>query len=122
MPSFSQASMEKLAECDERLRLVAHSAIRTFDFKVLVGYRGEADQEEAFRNGASNAHFGQSAHNTQPSRAFDLAPFPIDFRDMPRYCRLGAAIFHAAQILGVKIFWGASISRPFDPGHFELRD
>jgi hypothetical protein len=42
------------------------------DAHVSCGYRGEADQNDAYRTGHSKALWGQSAHNVLPSHAVDL--------------------------------------------------
>lgn len=121
MPSFGAQSLSNLGQCHPFLVLVATEVIKRFDFKVLVGYRGPEEQEAAFAAGNSKAHYGESAHNYSPSYAFDLAPWPIDWKDIKRFTVLGALILHEAQSQKIELFWGAAIQGLFDVGHFELK-
>lgn len=66
--------------CEEKLSTV-HPDLRRWvsilrsthpDAHVSCGYRGEADQADAYRTGHSKALWGQSAHNVLPSHAVDL--------------------------------------------------
>jgi len=125
MPSFGKRSLTSLATCDERLQRVAQRAILLSDFTVLEGHRGQAAQEAAFDAGLSRAHFGQSAHNANPSRAFDVAPYPIDWSDNHRFIDLSDHMLAAAHAVGVEIvwggtFWGGTRAHPTDSGHYEL--
>jgi len=76
MPSFSKRSVDRLNSCNEDIQKVCHEVIKHYDFTVLCGHRGEEEQNEAFKQGRSNAKWGQSKHNTTPSRAIDIAPYP----------------------------------------------
>jgi peptidoglycan L-alanyl-D-glutamate endopeptidase CwlK len=75
MPSFGAASLERLATCDARLQAIAKAAIVHWDFSIICGYRGEAEQNAAFKSGASKTPWPKSMHNSLPARAFDFAPF-----------------------------------------------
>lgn len=125
MPRFGKRSLTALGTCDPRLQQIAQRAIETFDFTVLEGHRGRAAQEAAFNAGLSKAHFGQSAHNSDPSQAFDVAPYPIDWNDIPRFVDLADHLLAVAQTLGVDLrwggtFWGGTRAHPTDAGHFEV--
>lgn len=56
----------KLAEFATKLQANVH------DIHVSWTYRGQADQDAAFRRGTSQAQFGQSKHNVLPSLAVDF--------------------------------------------------
>lgn len=125
MPSFGKRSLTALATCDPRLVAVAKDAIQTFDFTVLEGHRGQAAQEAAVAAGLSKCHWPQSMHNADPSRAFDLAPYPIDWEDIPRFVALADHILVVAERLGIALrwgglFWGGTHEHPTDAGHFEV--
>ena len=82
MPTFSERSKTYLATCDERLQRLMHEVIKIADCTVLVGHRIKEDQDEAVRTGASKASWPMSKHNSQPSKAVDVAPFPISWPDL----------------------------------------
>lgn len=106
MPKFSKLSEQRLATCDSRLQKLLRAAIEHVDFTVLCGYRNEEEQEDAFRRGASTKHYPDSRHNTLPSSAVDIAPYPVDWKDTARFARLVGYIERIAQEHGIRIRWG----------------
>ena len=123
---FGKKSLERLAECDIRLqnlcnRMLARSE---FDLTVTCGHRGKEEQEKAFNDGKSKAHFGQSKHNSMPSRAVDIMPCsPInwDTNDI-RWHKMVALAYDCARELGIKIRCGAFFTGLADFPHIELED
>lgn len=88
MPSFSPHSLELLSTCHPDLQKVLKEAIKHADFVVLEGHRGETAQNIAFANGTSQKKWPEGNHNSLPSKAVDIAPYPIDWKDKPRFIRL----------------------------------
>jgi len=121
MPSFSKTSADRLATCHPDLQLLLTIAIRDADFSVLCGHRSDEEQEAAYASGASKARAGQSAHNSLPSRAVDIAPYPIDWEDRERFYRLIGRIEQIADQLGVEITWGGDFESLSDLPHIELK-
>lgn len=111
MPKFSKPSVQRLATCDPRLQTLLGEAIKYIDFTVLCGYRNRDEQEDAFRRGASTKHYPDSRHNTLPSSAVDIAPYPVDWKDTARFARLVGYIERIAHEQGVPIRWGADWDR-----------
>ena len=130
MPKFSKLSKERLSTCDVRLQLIMNAAIRIFDFSVLEGHRGEADQNAAFERGVSKARFPDSNHNASPSLAVDIAPYPIDREDTERFVLLAGIVRAVAFQYGLEdqIRWGGDWDRDDrmsdesfrDYAHFEV--
>lgn len=122
MPSFSNKSKERLVTCDQRLQMLCFDAIAIVDFVVLCGYRGKEEQEAAFAAGTSPARWGQSLHNKMPSKAVDLAPYPIDWNNRERFAELAGVIKAVAYKHNIKIKWGGDFEKFCDMPHFELED
>jgi len=124
MPSFGRRSKERLATVDPKLRSVLEVAIQIVDFTILCGYRGEEEQEKAFRLGHSKARFGQSRHNSRPSQAVDIAPYPIDWDDTERFALLAGVIKAVAFGMGLEdeIVWGGDFESLKDMPHFEIKE
>ena len=129
MPTFSKLSLQRLATCDQRLQDVCHAAIKRIDFTVLCGFRNKQDQNDAFERGFSKVKWPNGRHNKQPSQAVDLAPFPIDWKNLDRFKALAMIMLDEATKLHVKITWGGDFNQNglpddkfIDMPHFQTRD
>jgi peptidoglycan L-alanyl-D-glutamate endopeptidase CwlK len=111
MPQFGARSLEALEYVEPRLRLVLDEAIRFWDFSVLEGFRGPERQDELFTQGATKVRWPNSAHNSLPSRAVDIAPYPIDWEDTERFVQLAGAILTIARQFGIELRWGGDWDR-----------
>ncbi len=124
MPALSSRSKRRLATCHPDLQKVVDRCIEivpdSMDFTVLVGHRSKAAQDAAFAAGTSQLKWPRSKHNSTPSRAVDLAPYPIDWEDLERFKMLGTYMYRAAQDVGVSIRWGGHWSSLRDYPHYEL--
>ena len=132
MPIFSKASLTKIATLDPRLQRILRSAIKVGpDFTVLVGHRNKADQNHAFEHGFSKLEWPNSKHNASPSKAVDLAPWPIDWKNINRFRMLAGFLIGYAEGQGVTLRWGGDWDRDWretdekglrDFCHFEIVD
>ncbi len=128
MPSFGTSSREKLDTCDDKLQTICELVIEEYDFTVLEGHRSGERQNELFRQGKSKLKAGQSKHNSLPSKAVDLAPYPIAWENTERFYLLAGMMFQAAYDMGIKIRWGGDWDKDWvhsdqsfmDLPHFEL--
>jgi peptidoglycan L-alanyl-D-glutamate endopeptidase CwlK len=106
MASFSQTSKDRLAGCDARLQKVFNEVIKYFDCTVICGHRNQADQEAAFASGKSQKHWPNGNHNSMPSKACDVAPYPIDWSDRERMTLFAGFVIGIAQGMNIDIRWG----------------
>lgn len=128
MPKFSNKSLERLDTCDVRLQEIMKEAIKYIDFTILEGHRGKAAQDEAYANKKSTLKWPNSLHNSYPSRAVDIAPYPVDWNDTAAFARLAGYIQRIADEKGYKIRWGGDWNNNFrtrderfiDMPHIEL--
>lgn len=72
---FDPVSAKRLLQAEPGLQRILLEARKQATFIILDAQRGRATQERAFRLGHSKVHFGDSAHNWNPSVAVDLAPW-----------------------------------------------
>lgn len=148
MPSFGRRSLDRLETCSPAIQSVCHEVIKHYDFTVIVGLRGKAAQEEAFRTGHSNARWPYSRHNAEDpkkngeedpngvSRGIDIAPW---FRYKPKirwdqereFIQLSGYMLMAAAAFSIEMRWGGDWdkdhdlydrNRPFDLGHYEVKE
>lgn len=124
MPKFGRTSLYNLSTCHPELQLLFNEVIKTFDCKILCGHRDEAAQNDAYLNKKSNAKWGQSKHNTFPSLAVDVIPYPVDWNNIPRFYEFAAFVLNTAMKMGIQIKWGGFFiikgKKFFDGPHFEL--
>lgn len=106
MPHFSVSSKEKLSQCHPDIQRVMQRVIAHFDCTILVGERGEAEQNAAYDAKRSKLRYPQSKHNKRPSLAVDVAPYPIDWDDRDRLHLFAGFVLGTAQSMGVKLRWG----------------
>lgn len=106
MPKFGKESLAKLATCDERLQKIFKEVIKGIDCQVLEGHRGQKAQDAAFAAGNSKLKWPKGEHNATPSRAVDVAPWPVDWKDMRRFDFFAGYVKGTAAQMGLKVRWG----------------
>lgn len=122
--SLGKVSKLRLATCDVRLQQFVTALAADVDaglvpgvsdITVLCGYRGKAEQDKAFRDGASKLLYPHSKHNRVPALAVDIAPFPIDWKNLAAFEALRKYALALASRMGIRI---RVIS--WDLPHYEL--
>lgn len=135
MASFGTVSTQRLATCEPDLQYIFREVVKHFDCSVLCGHRDEAAQTKAFNNRASKVQYPDSRHNSYPSMAVDVAPYPIDWNDLERFRHFGFYVKGVAAVLLERgeidhsIRWGGDWDSDHDTKdqtfndlvHFELK-
>jgi peptidoglycan L-alanyl-D-glutamate endopeptidase CwlK len=99
MPQYGTTSKERLATCEQPLQDLMNEVIKYFDCSIICGHRNQADQNKAVAEGVSKTPWPESKHNTYPSKAVDVMPYPIDWKDTDRiYMFVGIVRGIAAQM------------------------
>jgi peptidoglycan L-alanyl-D-glutamate endopeptidase CwlK len=117
---YSDISLERLCTCHSKLQVLFKTVLADADHSIICGHRGEADQELAFSSGKSLVHFPHSKHNVYPSRAVDVAPWPIDWADIDRFKAFSETVKCRANELGIRVVWGGDWDGFKDWPHWEL--
>ena len=129
MARFGAKSKERLETCDERLQKIFNEVIKYVDCSVLEGYRSKGRQEKLFKEGKTKVHYPLGRHNTNPSRAVDITPYPVNWSDRERQTLFAGFVLGLARGMGIKLRWGGDWNMDFevkdnrfdDFPHFELR-
>ena len=112
MPTFSDHSKSELETVHPDLQAVMQEVIKAFNFRVIEGRRGKERQNKLHRQGKSQLQYPESKHNSQPSRAIDIAPWPIDWQAHDRFYLLAGHVQMAAHrlqkegVINHDIRWG----------------
>lgn len=99
MPKFGKPSLKNLSECHKDLQLIFNRVIENYDCSVIEGNRPKEEQEKAFHSGKSKVKWPDSKHNSMPSMATDVCPYPIDWNDTKRFYHFAGYVLGVANIL-----------------------
>ena len=130
MPRFGRKSKERLATCDERLQEVFNEVIQFVDCSVLEGHRSQERQDKLYDEGKTKVKYPNGRHNSSPSRAVDVTPYPVDWEDRERQTLFAGFVLGIARAKGIKLRWGGDWDMDFevmdnrfdDFPHFEVID
>ena len=129
MAEFSQKSLNKLEQCHPKLQQLFLEVVKEHDCTVICGYRGKAEQDEAFYSGTSQVKWPNGKHNQFPSLAVDVWPYPyprtktgeLDSNSVI-WDEFAALVLKKAEELGINIVWGGAWNTLKDKPHYELVD
>lgn len=82
MPEFSQRSLERLSDCHDDLVVLFATVVAEYDCTVICGHRTKGAQEIAFMDQKTTVHWPDSKHNSMPSMAADVGPYPLAWDDI----------------------------------------
>lgn len=126
---YSRKSLERLKTCDKKIRNLMIFALENskFDITIACGFRSDIDQQLAFQQGKSKAKWGESKHNTFPSKAIDIYPYSQRRMcngdkegDIEKIKELSEHIKECAKKLDINIKWGGDWKNFKDYPHWEL--
>lgn len=120
---WGKKSLERLEQCDIRIQNLCNRMLQRSDFDMTItcGHRGKEEQEKAFKEGKSKAHFGQSKHNSMPSKAVDIVPVKVNWDSNDwKWAYMCALAYDCAMELGIKIKCGFFFKSIKDCPHIEI--
>ena len=132
MPSFGKTSLARLNTCDVRIQALFEEVVKHFDCSILCGHRTKEEQDALWGHDPprTKVSWPNSKHNSNPSLAVDVAPYPIDWGDYDRFYLFAGFVLGCAKMLGVELRWGGDWDSDLevddndfdDLPHFELVD
>ena len=128
MPRFGKRSRENLATCEKDLQKLFNEVIKHVDCSILEGHRSKDRQNALYEEGKTKVLYPRGRHNASPSRAVDVVPYPIDWKDRERFHLFAGFVLGIANQMGIEIRWGGDWNKNFevddnqfdDFPHFEL--
>lgn len=111
--------------CDHRLQRLLSELIKIIDFSVTCGHRCQQDQALAYETGHSKLEWPHSKHNSLPSMAVDIQPYPLpkdEIRQIQCFKELAVLVKEAAARQGVILKWGGDYVTWKDYPHWELSE
>ena len=130
MPRFGNNSKKRLLTCNQKLQKVFNEVIKYIDCSVLEGHRDEARQNRLYEEGKTKVKYPMGRHNSDPSRAVDVTPYPVDWEDRERQTLFAGFVLGIARSMGIKLRWGGDWNQDFqvqdntfdDFPHFEIKE
>jgi peptidoglycan L-alanyl-D-glutamate endopeptidase CwlK len=125
MPVFSTQGLAKLNTCHPDLIQLFKEVVQTYDCKIYDGHRGQAAQDQAYKEKRSEVKWPNSKHNKTPSLAVDVLPYPISLDKLDKLNRLEwcqcyhfiGFVLATAKSLGIKVRAGGDWN-----GNLNIRD
>ena len=111
MPSFSKKSLARLTTCDSRLQQVFQQVVQNFDCTIIEGHRNEERQNRMVDEGKSQVRWPDGKHNTEPSLAVDVCPYPVVRDDRERQTLFAGYVLATAKAMGIDLRWGGDWDR-----------
>ena len=129
MPRFGKKSKSKLNTCHPDIHKVMDEAIKHYDFSVTYGFRSLEVQKMLYDSRPPLTKTLRGKHNEMPSLAIDIAPYPIDFKNLKRFYFMAGIVLATAKSFGIDLRWGGDWDGDMDLddqtfmdlGHFEIK-
>ena len=130
MPKYSTRSKQRLSTCDERLQKVFNEVIKHVDCSILEGHRNKERQNKLYDEKRTKVKYPNGRHNSSPSKAVDVTPYPVDWEDRERQTLFAGFVLGIARGMGYKLRWGGDWDQDFqvmdnrfdDFPHFEIKE
>lgn len=94
------------------------------DFTVIETVRTKQKQLENIKKKVSktlNSRHIPECNKSGLCEAVDIAPYPINWKDLSRFRKLSEHIKKKAKELNIPITWGGDFKNFFDGPHYELK-
>ena len=129
MSRFGRRSKERLVTCEKDLQMLFNEVIKYVDCSVLEGHRNGERQNKLYEEGKTKVRYPNGRHNSSPSRAVDVTPYPVNWKDRERQTLFAGFVLGIANQMGINIRWGGDWDQDFevqdnrfdDFPHFELK-
>lgn len=118
---FGKRSLAERKTLHPDLQKVVDEASKEINISLLCGHRGKEDQDKAYSSGKSKLQWPNSRHNSFPSEAVDIAPFPLNWQNIKSFKDMAEKVKEAAERVQVEIEWGGDWEHFRDYPHFQLK-
>jgi len=106
---MSDISKSKLDTCHPDLQMIFERVSYVFPILVLKGHRSKKQQEALYGIGLSKLIFPESKHNSTPSLAVDVAPFPLNWQNELMFYFLAGVVKCVCSELHINVIWGGDL-------------
>jgi hypothetical protein len=119
--TFSTTSTARLLTCAFDLQRLFREVIRHVDCTILCGHRGKEEQMKAYTTKKSTLPWPHSRHNSMPSQAIDVAPWPLVWTDLHRFKEFAVVVKELGVRMDIPVEWGGDWPNFKDYPHWQLK-
>ena len=119
---YGPKSIAQRATLHPDLQKLVDEIAKEVNCSILCGHRNKEDQDAAYSKGTSKVTWPNSRHNSTPSEAVDIVPFPCNWQDIKAFKEMAVKIKEVAESIGVEVEWGGECFGPKfrDYQHWQL--
>lgn len=121
MYKFGKTSLARLSTAHAVLQALFKRVIKRTDCSITQGTRGEEAQTLVFERGLSRVQWPNSKHNSTPSMAVDVVPWPEKWSSIPAFlCLMEIVLDEWAKMeqedltQGFTLIWGGDWQSKWD--------
>ena len=103
---FGRRSQKNLSEAHPLLIELFNEVIKIRDCAVIEGHRDKFEQDRLFHAGKSKLKWPRSKHNSFPSMAVDVVPYPVHWTNYRAFYHFAGIVKGVAHGMGLQIRWG----------------
>ena len=122
MPRYSSISKERLSTCDQRLQDLFNEVIKHVDCSITEGHRSKERQNKLHDEKRTKLRYPHGRHNSNPSKAVDVTPYPVDYKDRERQTLFAGFVIGIGRSMGYNIRWGGNWDMYEENGRWEVED
>ena len=122
MPRYSKRSKERLSTCDQRLQDLFNEVIKHVDCSITEGHRSKERQNKLYDEKRTKLRYPHGRHNSNPSKAVDVTPYPVDYKDRERQTLFAGFVIGIGRSMGYNIRWGGNWDMYEENGRWEVED
>ena len=122
MPRYSKISKARLSTCDQRLQDLFNEVIKHVDCSILEGHRSKERQNKLYDEKRTKLRYPHGRHNSNPSKAVDVTPYPVDYKDRERQTLFAGFVIGIGRSMGYNIRWGGNWDMYEENGRWEVED
>ena len=122
MPHFGERSQRNLVGVHPGLIELFAEVVKGYDCTIISGFRTESEQTALLEHDPPRTQLAWpgSKHNSIPSFAVDVAPYPIDWSDIQRFIHFAGYVQRVSEELMIAVRWGGFWKRFPDYSHWEI--
>ena len=99
-----------------------NEVIKHVDCSISEGHRSKERQNKLYDEKRSKLRYPRGRHNSNPSKAVDATPYPVDYEDRERQPRFAGFVIGIGRSMGYNIRWGGNWDMYEENGRWEVED